>query len=409
MLKGGEYLTCDDNEILSLNKLIIDNTIWGELAKVYNSKIAKEKTITVGNTFNTNVMNVIIYLNGYRRLMVDYYINKGINIILPQYIHRYTKYLDGKEFSDVLKTTAFGSDSPISDYDITIEGPGNYIIMMKIIRDFINNTKKTTAMVLDTNVYIAPVIRFNKNTNYKFLMDNIPQLKILRISNEENDLFSGVIIPNNEIIFRIEWKNITEKLNLGHLDLDDKIIYQKYNELYQVGEYIDKIVYQMDVSLFEKRTLEKRELLLFNLIIYACKTSIESYHALSTILVVVYGIQGGYDLSLLQKQNYINSAYENLVELIIHWNNNKSKDNTVKLKLVKYIYRLLFSLDKANIKNYSEYLPVVKYLNDNKTLSNIYETEQFNILSNNILNDKKNILEFEMFINIFNIIKQNKP
>lgn len=398
--KGGS------SELLDLDKIILNNSIWSELTKIYNSKVAKEIEIGI---LKTDVKNVLIFLNGYRRLLVDYYINRSINFVLPLSADKYKTFMQDKTFNELIKTTAFGAESPTSDYDVTLEGPGVHIIMNNILGDFQRNINKTTAITFDTNIYIGPVLRLNIETNYKFLKQQIPELQFFELAKRENNLFSGVPIPLKKEILKIEWNNITSKFNEEHTELTNEIIMDKYNNLFKIGEKIDKLVYQMDNSIFNNKNNLEKEIIFFNLLLDGCKTSIESAYALSTIIIVVYGIQGKKDISFLKKENYLISIYENLSELKNHWNFNNSKDDSVKLKVAKYIYRILFALEKANLApEFTKYLKDMQFVNDNKSSKDILNSTQFNVLKTVFLIDKNNILTNDVFSNILQIINSEK-
>jgi hypothetical protein len=393
-----------NSEILNLDNIILNNSIWSDLTKIYNSKTAKEIEF---NFIKTDVKNILIFLNGYRRILVDYYINRGIKFDVPAIKDKYKNYTIDYNFENLIKSSAFGADSPTSDYDVTLEGPGIHIILYNIINDFKKNIGKTTAITFDTNIYIAPVLRLNTKTNLNFLLNHIPDLKFFELTEKTNDVFSAVPVPTKKEIFKIEWDNITTKFNEKHIELTDSFITEKYEKLFDFAELIDKLVYQMNSDIFDNKNSIQKEILFFELILNACKNSIESAFALSTIIVVVYGIQGKKDISILNKENYLISIYENLAELKNHWNYNQTKDDSVKLKVTKYIYRILFALNKINLcQEYTKYLTDIQYLNDNKSSKDIYSTKQFDILKSIFLIENNNLfIKNDIFDNILNKIK----
>ena len=93
--------------------------------------------------------------------------------------------------------------------------------------------------------------------------------------------------------------------------------------------------------------------LFYRIILDINQSSIESYYALSTVLVVVYGIQKNQKniFNLLKPINFLVSAYENLIELhniYIKIENNEFSPMSA-IKLTKYLYRTLISIKYTKI------------------------------------------------------------
>jgi hypothetical protein len=314
---------------------------WGELSKRY-IRAGKERIYI--NTdqppekqMSTTVSNVLEFIGSYRKVLIDYIISQSLGLLKKSsYKKKYSHFLNRRKIEDTIHHNAFGSTNPTSDYDLTISGPGSYLILEKLIDTFCEMTDDTMAFVFDSNFYIVPdlVVFDDDKTMYERL--NI-------------DLFfpfdSEIAIPiPDKAILKIEKEYILKKMNKNNKDT----VIDQYRELISLGKKMDKFAY-------ERKKVFDTNIDFFKHIFEMNRTAIEAYYGLSTILVVVYGIQAKKMEKLkyrLSKSHFENACLENLIDFSNHWNHymeeNGDQENsqTVFVKLSKYLQRVILCVNE---------------------------------------------------------------
>jgi hypothetical protein len=202
--------------------------------------------------------------------------------------------------------------------------------------------------LFDTNLYIAPELLIAPRTTTDiieplglkmFVVQTVPGLK-LRVA---------VPCPDEPSILATERASIFSKLGKDDSHMSNAEILQRYRRLASLGEELDSLVYRyLPSDKFRSKTA------FFDHIFEMNRTSIEAYHGLSTVLVVVYGIQAGMMDSvstLLTSTHFLNAALENAIDLVNHWNAGVAQPgmvlDTLAEKLSKYVKRIVVCLRKA--------------------------------------------------------------
>jgi hypothetical protein len=388
--------------IFNFDKHIVDNYTWETLAKIYKNKVAKE--IVIENS-SIDVSTILNYIDSFRKLVVEYYVNKSISDDIPKIISNYKSFLEDKSLKDVISYKSFGSESIISDYDISLSGPGSNIILKNIIMGFKEQSKKNTAISFDTNIYISPtIVLTHKNiTHLESLFGTFSYF----IISKKDDIITAIPIPDTIELFTLEWDFIYKKFTSSHTPLTQEKIDSQYETLLSYANKIDYIVYQMkNLSPFVKTTKK----IFYELILTANYNSIESYTGISTTIVVVHGIQNKNEkiFEQLKPYNFLISAFENFGELYHFWQITTTKDDIFISKISKYLYRMLFSLKYASISKYNSYIEKAKYINDHKNDSDIYDNENFLSIKSFFFQITEFLDESASFYDILTIMTEEK-
>jgi hypothetical protein len=306
----------------------------------------------------TSAATVLEFLGAYRKLMIDYLLTKYIaKLSASRGAKAYEAFLGRTTpLAEQVKFDALGSTNPTSDYDVTVSGPGVHCILARVLADFAavssagkpaDDDASTMSYMFDSNFYTGPDIlvkrgerRFDGYT--LFYPDG----------GAGSDFRVAVPVPTTAAVLDMERAYIMRKGAGG--EATGKSIKQRYDDMLAVSNRIDALAYKGDgASPIEQATLFR---LLFDLKV----TSIEAYYGVSTVLVVVYGMQAKKLDALrgfLGPRNYQNACLENLFDFTAHWNeyvrHSASRDGTSRtaatdklllIKLSKYLQRMLVCL-----------------------------------------------------------------
>jgi len=375
---------------------------WECVTDKYNNRQAKDRYDYLNNSNKyVNEDNLIEFMGSTRKIFIDYIVKEVINKIDNS---KYKKFLKNNNLRDVILMNAFGSVNPTSDYDVTFAGPGIYYIVSCLLKQFKNSMKidksiiTTMSKMFDSNFYVCPdLILFNSN---KILLTDI-NIKLFLVNMKKNHY---VPVPCEDRHFNLEIEYLKKKRD-SHESLSDEVIEKKYSKLLELSEDMDDELYKMN----GKNKILKNDMSFIEHILKMNSISIEAYYTLSSILVVVYGIQAKRDKDLefiLKKENYIIAGVENIIDLVHHQSSsfkegNYENNNNLAIKVSKYIQRIFFCLNKVmddteKIKKYQKLLDkVVHYRSNSNSLT---DEEKISYIKQGGFIDK--------FINMFNLDKQ---
>ena len=309
--------------------------------------------------WSTSWTTVIEFLGAYRKLMIDHlitgYIKKLENSDKARGV--YSDFIGTAKFADVVRFSAQGSTNPTSDYDMTLCGPGAPCIVRHITRTFNSFTHETMSFAFDSNFYIGPDILTRRSHTQKYAKRNI---RLWFPDGEKAYHNVAVPVPDGDVVAR-EREYILKKLTPTHVEHKTDII-EQYNRLVEYGKKLDQFAYWNGDS-----ALTKNEF--FDLLFDMKLVSMEAYHGISTVLVVVYGMQGktpqmGELRDVLSEGCFENACLENALDFTNHWNDYASKmrkaggrdsgtadtDQMMFVKLSKYILRVLTCVEELQIK-----------------------------------------------------------
>ena len=307
--------------------------------------------------WSTSWTTIIEFLGAYRKLMIDHLITGYIEKLGSSDRARgvYSDFIGTAKFADVVRFSAQGSTNTTSDYDMTLSGPGAPCIVRHITRTFNSFTHETMSYAFDSNFYIGPDILTRRSHTQKYAERNI-QLWFPDGEKAEHNV--AVPVPDGDVLAR-EREYILKKLTPTHVEHKKDII-EQYNRLVEYGKKLDQFAYWNGDS-----ALTKDEF--FDLLFDMKLVSMEAYHGISTVLVVVYGMQGktpkmGELRRVLSEGCFANACLENALDFTNHWNDYVSKagdardsgtadtDQMMFVKLSKYILRVLTCVEELQKK-----------------------------------------------------------
>jgi hypothetical protein len=364
MSEYNQNFTCGKESIMEVVQNIILQSLeggWETLSSRYLSGVreAKESTNYIfDDELLANEKNTIEFIGSLRKVFIDYII-KNVITKLDDEKYRYSNLLeDGKyDIKKLVRVNAFGSTNLTSDYDLTIAGPGVYLILRCLLEQFQNlytlegfrsSVKITTAQLFDSNFYVVPDLVLTSHN--KTLLDDIGVT--LYSTNPSKNMY--IQIPSGRNQFAIELESIRQKL-LHDEDMDTNTITKKYQTLMDMAENLDIELYSNNTGNVKNILKTPESLLSYTL--EMCRSSIEAYYGLSTILVVVYGLQAKkmselMDKNILKKEHFIIAGVENTIDLVKHQSNSYKEGEDVKntnlaIKVSKYIQRILTCVKKV--------------------------------------------------------------
>jgi hypothetical protein len=319
---------------------------WTNIAKAYQ-KTGKEFVIKSTHAeWNASAAMALEFLGAYRKIMIAYLFAQYVKALdgSRRAQSAYKRFLGSTKFSECIRFAALGSTNATSDYDVTLCGPGAPCILSHIVSACRDLAQETTSFLFDSNFYIGPDILVKRDDKNKNKFAGIT----LYFPESTSTTYNVAVPVPDKDIFALERKCILEKLDQA----DDRTIVEKYDRLVQLGKELDKMVYS------SKKNVNK--LALFTLLFDIKKTSIEAYYGVSTVLVVVHGMQSNKLAEVakkLQKENFQNACLENVIDFTAHWNEyasdqkrNADEDQRVFIKLSKYILRVLVCLEHLDTR-----------------------------------------------------------
>jgi hypothetical protein len=303
-------------------------------------------------TWKTQIGRILEFLGAYRKIMIDYLITTYRSNLESEAKQKraYESFRGDRALSSLITYEALGSTNPTSDYDVTLCGPGLHCILRHLIDDFerLSTTEdasahksdtSTMSFTFDSNFYTGPDVLVKKDEA------RFSDLQLFYPDGQKGTHNVAIPVPKAHETLNMERKSILKKLERH----EGRSIREKYDELRRLTEELDVIAYRGDgVSKVGEEAL-------FELLFKMKETSIEAYHGVSTVLVVVYGMQAGKleDLrEVLGVRHYANACLENLIDFRAHWNEYQTsgKAETEKkiifIKLSKYLLRIVTCLDE---------------------------------------------------------------
>ena len=207
--------------------------------------------------------------------------------------------------------------------------------------------KSTMALTMDSNFYTGPEILVKRGD------ERMSGVVFFHPHGDTNEYNVAVPIPTSDAVLVAERTSILKKLTkLAHVS-SPKSIGETYRSLIEVTKALDEALYRDATALDASR--------LFALLFSLKETSIEAYHGVSTVLVVVYGMQSNKRdevYNILRAENYRNAGLENAIDFAAHWNayasqqptRTKETDKLVLIHLSKYLLRVIACIDAINLK-----------------------------------------------------------
>jgi hypothetical protein len=318
----------------------------------------KEWVDVKGNvrTWKTQIGRMLEFLGAYRKIMIDYLITTYRSNLESEADkkHAYVSFRGNQALSSLITYDALGSTNTTSDYDVTMCGPGLHCILRHLIDDFARLSRldaaeeahkpdtSTMSFTFDSNFYTGPDMLVNKDES------RFRDVQLFYPHGRHGTYNVAIPVPDKDVTLSMERDSIMKKLaHSAHSD--QTTIRKKYEELIRLTEQHDTLVYRgSGDSNVDAKTL-------FHLLFEMKETSIEAYHGVSTVLVVVYGMQAG-KLEALRKvlglRNYANACLENLIDFRAHWNEYQTSGKAeaekkiIFIKLSKYLLRIVTCLDE---------------------------------------------------------------
>jgi hypothetical protein len=330
---------------------------WAAMSTLF-LKNGKEWVDVTGapEMWKTQVGRMLEFLGAYRKIMIDYLITTHATELAKQAEENnsYGTFRDNQPLTSLVTYEALGSTNPTSDYDVTLRGPGLQYILRRVIGDFqrlhgssTDSTadRATMSFTFDSNFYTGPdVLVSEKESRFR-------GLNLFYPSRSDGTHNVAVPVPTDTQTLMLERASILKKLTHA----EESRISDKYEVLIKLTEELDKLAYRGD----GETPVRADEL--FPLLFAMKETSIEAYHGVSTVLVVVYGMQAG-KLEELRKQltvgNYANACLENLLDFTAHWNEyqqraeekHEAAQRIIFTKLSKYLLRMVTCIGEIRSK-----------------------------------------------------------
>jgi hypothetical protein len=308
------------------------------------------------------------FLGAYRKVMIDYILTCNIDKLSKSKAaqNAYAAFLgasDGKRtLKELVRFSAEGSTNVTSDYDVTLCGPGLHCILSRALRVFAgvvieahkradhdatidhDDDKSTMALAMDSNFYTGPEILVKRGD------ERMRGVALFYQHGDTGEYNVAIPIPTSDDVLEAERASILKKLTRPN----HKSIGETYKSLVEVTKELDEVLYRDRAAVDASR--------LFALLFRLKETSIEAYHGVSTVLVVVSGMQTNkreavYDA--LSAENYRNAGLENVIDFAAHWNayasrqtpnRTKETDKLALIQLSKYLQRVLACIDAMNRK-----------------------------------------------------------
>ena len=357
---SGECLDVGEDNLRDIDMQLLDKAKdaglgWAGVSKKF-LKAGKEK-VWIGpggeEKWNTSWTTIIEFLGAYRKLMIDHLITGYIAKLSKSDKARgvYSDFIGKSDFADVVRFSAQGSTNPTSDYDMTLCGPGAPCIVRHITRTFNTFTSETMSFAFDSNFYIGPDVLTRRGHTRRYADRNI---KLWFPAGESEEHNVAVPVPDGEVVKR-EREYILKKLTPTHVVTKEDIVNQ-YNSLVDYGKKLDRFAYWND----DTSALTKKQF--FDLLFDMKLVSMEAYHGISTVLVVVYGMQGNAPQmrelrGVLSESCFENACLENALDFTNHWNDYAARgqrtadtDKMMFVKLSKYILRVLTCVEELQSK-----------------------------------------------------------
>ena len=393
------------------NNYLIENSLRYAV-KCENNKCDQGTTNRINSLGHIKIKHILEFMGAYRKVLIDAVASETIKYIRSD-DYNILGITGETSIGNCIVSSALGSTNITSDYDITFTGPGAW----KIVNCLVNTFKKyvcgsllsnivppgaiindncdinTMSGTFDSNFYLMPDIVVNSKIIEK--LKNINVTNFFDLNHEFPDSIKKLGLKR---IIPIPDKSVNEleylKLKIKDPDPDIKDaegINNRYNELVELAKQVDNFLYkEVSNDISSKGDYFKK-------VMDIKRKELEAYYCVSTVLVVVFGMQGGeFKKTAIQKeeeellinklssQNFLISAIENMIDVIKHHRHNfteevhqnpeaaklhkrqaelKIVNNNVAKKFSKYFQRIYVSL-----YNYHKKKKIEKEFSFNKEL-----------------------------------------
>jgi hypothetical protein len=308
---------------------------WSSISEMY-VRAAKEKIPVpseANEAMSTTVANMLEFLGAYRKILIDYLITGYVRRLGLRGSREYRQFLGpGTELADTIRVSALGSTNATSDYDVTLSGPGVHRIIEHITTQFYDLTHETMSFVFDSNFYTVPKLVVRDRRIYD-------ELGIELLFPYGTDV--AVPVPGNDVL-DTERRYILKKMRAKKSSA-----ISKYRELVRLGERLDDFAYKY-------KPVFRTALEFFTHLFRMKRVSVEAYYGVSTVLVVVCGIQAkklDEVRAVLSRKGFENAGLENLVDFAVHWNAyaaskkaSAETDQLVFVRMSKYLQRVMLCI-----------------------------------------------------------------
>jgi hypothetical protein len=329
---------------------------WSSISEMF-VRAAKEKIMVpseANEAMSTTVTNMLEFLGAYRKILIDYLVTGYVRKLCRR---EYREFLGpngldgldganglnglnglhganglGAELAETIRVSALGSTNATSDYDVTLAGPGVHLIIEHITTQFYDLTHETMSFVFDSNFYTVPDLVIRDRRIYD-------ELGIELLFPYGTDV--AVPVPGNDVL-DTERRYILKKLRAKKSS-----VIRKYRELVRLGERLDDFAYKF-------KPVFRTALEFFTHLFRMKRVSVEAYYGVSTVLVVVCGIQAkklDEVRAVLSPKGFENAGLENLVDFAVHWNAyatskkaSAETDQLVFVRMSKYLQRVMLCI-----------------------------------------------------------------
>jgi hypothetical protein len=393
------------------------------------------------------VQHILEFMGAYRKVLIDAVASETIKTIKANEYD--ILQLNGISIGNCIVSSALGSTNITSDYDITFSGPGAWKIvncLVSTFKKYVCDSEKqeiirtigmsaasgitpedvtpncnihTMSGTFDSNFYLMPDIIVNDKIIKR--LNGINVTKFFDMKHNFPNEVSGlelkrlIPIPDQRDIFNNELENLKLKINDPYLDIKNASeINDRYKQLVELSKQIDDFLYKTprEPAAEAAHANIRTKTDFFNKIMEIKRKELEAYYCVSTVLVVVFGMQGGEfektgDDTLINKLsfgNFFTSAIENMIDLIKHHRHNFVEggdasvivtnnvgdasvivtNKNVAKKFSKYFQRIYVSLDNYHKKKYpKDEFPFKTELELSNYIVSIRGIKLDNILSHN--------------------------
>ena len=412
---GGDYNTLPTLPISNISNLLRKECIesylgikgWNPIVKSY--KAGKELSFKEDPHNCTisldKVPGILLILGGFRLNIVQTIITKTKELLKVNKI-------DSDEEIDTIAISAPGSTNLTSDYDLTVTGKNSCKFIWEFLKLFIDTYGLPPSLSIDSNLYPSSssyntsigcidqietkkenirkininskefILYLPENINdlncihdlkwafaklWKNISDDIglkPEMKYLLEEGKKIDDLCQTIFCDKDKKDIPEVTDLLEKIN--HHKEKSKTILTNYYYMCQLGRPLDNLFGKDEGFHITEQDLlkENKELHPYinsvlgysSLVKWLCS---EAYYSNFTVYAIVIALQLEYQ-GEFPEIVWLVAAIENLADLLLHMNHElKEIDDTVKtekiqqilIKYSKYVYRIVFCLDKINIEN----------------------------------------------------------
>jgi hypothetical protein len=310
---------------------------WSSISEMY-VRAAKEKIPVpseANEAMSTTVANMLEFLGAYRKILIDYLVTGYVRTLRDK---EYREFLGDAQLAETIRVSALGSTNATSDYDVTLSGPGVHRIIDHITTQFFDLTRETMSFVFDSNFYTVPDLVIRDRRVYD-------ELGIKLLFPYGTDV--AVPVPGDDVL-DTERRYILNKWREPRALRARKVsVLSKYRELVRLGKRLDDFAYKY-------KPVFRTALEFFTHLFKMKRASVEAYYGVSTVLVVVCGIQAqklDEVRVVLSKKGFENAGLENLVDFALHWNAyatsekaSAETDQLVFVRMSKYLQRVMLCI-----------------------------------------------------------------